>query len=160
MSEFIAPIKLGCFNYRLIGLFNRWMAFMKRRAQCILKRHSETALYFINAVWKSDQWQISNTSPWVSRQLRRPVFVLQYEANGHLSFSTLLPLSTLEHRQVWVRATRLSRNCCPKCRLFSQGLLQPSEELAWPAWWSSCSLPWSSGWQYQMRKKVDMLTGP
>ena len=121
MSEFIAPIKLGCFNYRLIGLFNRWMAFMKRRAQCILKRHSETVLYFINAVWKSDQWQISTTSPWVSRQPRRPVFFLRYEASGHLPFSTLLLLPTLEPGQVWVRAIRLSRNYCLECRCFHRG---------------------------------------
>ena len=157
MSEFIAPIKLGCFNYRLIGLFNRWMAFMKRRAQCILKRHSETVLYFINAVWKSDQWQISTTSPWVSRQPRRPVFFLRYEASGHLPFSTLLLLPTLEPGQVWVRPFQ---ELLSRVSLFSQGLLQPSEESAWPAWWSCCSLPWSSGWQYQMRRKVDMLIGP
>lgn len=45
--------------------------------------------------------------------------------------------------------------CIVLC-LFPQGLLRPFEESAWPAWWSSCFLPWSSGWQCQMRKKVNL----
>lgn len=107
------------------------MAFMKKRAHCILKRHSETVPLFYKCSLINDRYAIPALG---SLDNYPDLFFLRYEANGHLPFSALLPLSALEHLQAWVRATRLSRNYSLERHLFSQGLLQPSEELAWPAW--------------------------